>query len=530
MTDQTNNQEGSEDLELQVGIEVISSYKRLSYTAWYAFAEFVDNSTQSYIDNKNELDKALKKEGVPITVNIEYDRGGNFIRIWDNSIGMSKSELAQALHIGIPPKNNTQRSKYGLGMKTAACWFGNKWSVKTKKLGEDYAVKIDVDVEQVASNLSSKLPTTISEEKEEEHYTEIRIDNLNRQFHGNTLRKVKEFLNSMYRFDFDNIGLELTWQGKQLKWEGFKDRFYVTQDGKPYKVPLNFSIGDPAKKIHGWVGVLAKGSRKDAGFSLIQNNRVIQGWPNGYKPESVFGEVGTNDLINQRVVGELFVDGFAVSHTKDSILWQDSEEEDLEKALEERCQDARALARNIRVKDLKVDKVEKEKNAALDVFESELKSDELRDKLFNEIIPETKVIQLSYKRLLESAKKTQSPSLEVTIGNDIDAINVKVYFRTASEFEPYVLVEASSEENLLLIIINTLHPYWTELKTTDNFLGFIRHCVYDGLSEWRAAKKLGRINSDTVKYIKDLLLRLPFEITQNQFEAAMDENNEASSA
>ncbi|WP_421894866.1 ATP-binding protein [Marinoscillum sp.] len=516
MSNQSTNND-AENLELQVGIEVINSYKRLSYTAWYAFAELVDNSTQSYIDNKELMDETLEKEKDNLTVKVEYDRGSNYVRVWDNSIGMSKGELARALQIGTPPVNNKQRSKYGLGLKTAACWFGNNWSVTTSKLGKKYGVRISVDVESLASTGTRKLPTEIFEEDENVHYTEVKIGSLNRQFHGKTLTKVKEFLSSMYRFDIEE-GLFLTWQGDRLEWNSFRNRFYITQEGKPYIEKLAFEIGSPPKKIHGWVGVLSKGSRKDAGFSLIQNKRVIKGWPNAYKPTSVFGDqdLGVNDLVNQRVVGELFVDGFAVSHTKDNILWQDDEEEMLEGTLGVLCQGARTVAKTIRVRNLNNEKAEETRDEALDILVSELKSDEIRDKLFNETIPDTKVIQASYRRLIDSSQKSDTASIDISIGSENDSVKVKVYFRSASEFEPYVLAETSVEKNTVLIIINTLHPYWVELKNLDGFLSFVRHCVYDGISEWKASKKLGAINADTVKYIKDLLLRLPFEITNNR--------------
>ena len=35
-------------IQLELGLQVIQSYRRLSYTAWHAIAELVDNSTQSY--------------------------------------------------------------------------------------------------------------------------------------------------------------------------------------------------------------------------------------------------------------------------------------------------------------------------------------------------------------------------------------------------------------------------------------------------------------------------------------------------
>ncbi|MCB1013459.1 MAG: ATP-binding protein, partial [Microthrixaceae bacterium] len=121
-------------MELQFGIDVIRSYKRLSYTPWHAFAEFVDNSTQSYFNNQEILDKQFEKDGEKLEVSIVYDRETGKIRVSDNSIGMSEDDLAFALRVGAPPAINSGRSQFGMGLKTAACWFGNHWTVRTKRL------------------------------------------------------------------------------------------------------------------------------------------------------------------------------------------------------------------------------------------------------------------------------------------------------------------------------------------------------------------------------------------------------------
>ena len=39
-------------MDVVIGPEIIRSYKRLSYTPWHALAEFIDNSTQSFFDNR----------------------------------------------------------------------------------------------------------------------------------------------------------------------------------------------------------------------------------------------------------------------------------------------------------------------------------------------------------------------------------------------------------------------------------------------------------------------------------------------
>ena len=121
-------------MKFVLGPEIISSYKRLSYQPWYALAEFIDNSTQAYFDNKPKLDLVYRKNNEHLIVKIELNKKGQeeCLEIHDNSIGMSEDELQNAVIVGKPPKNNRGRSKYGIGLKTAACWFGDIWSIKTK--------------------------------------------------------------------------------------------------------------------------------------------------------------------------------------------------------------------------------------------------------------------------------------------------------------------------------------------------------------------------------------------------------------
>lgn len=101
----------------------------------------------------------------------------------------------------------------------------------------------------------------------------------------------------------------------------------------------------------GWFGVLLKGSRKFGGFSLFQHGRQIKGYPDAWKPRSVFGGVddeGSNTLVSQRLIGEIVLDGFEVSHTKDDIVWQADEYDRLEEFLIERTQELKRFALSMR--------------------------------------------------------------------------------------------------------------------------------------------------------------------------------------
>ena len=44
-----------------------------------------------------------------------------------------------------------------MGMKTAACWFSNLWSVKSKAIGEDFATEAKFDIEKITEEKNEKL-------------------------------------------------------------------------------------------------------------------------------------------------------------------------------------------------------------------------------------------------------------------------------------------------------------------------------------------------------------------------------------
>ena len=163
-------------LELTIGLDAISSYKRLAYTAWHAIAEFIDNSTQSYFDHREELDSAFAAQGDSLRVEVTYDaKGTGILRIEDNAMGMSYDDLQHALHVALPPRNTLGRSKYGMGLKTAACWLGNIWTVRTKMLGEDVEHTILVDVEKIASGENQLPYSSVVGLSLESHYTIIEV-------------------------------------------------------------------------------------------------------------------------------------------------------------------------------------------------------------------------------------------------------------------------------------------------------------------------------------------------------------------
>ena len=91
-----------------------------------------------------------------------------------------------------------------------------------------------------------------------------------------------------------------------------------------WRKEIDFDFGE-GQKATGFAALREKASVSTAGFALFRRNRLIQGsGDEGYRPEAVFGK--SNSYRYQRLFGELHLEGFEVSHTKDGFRWEEHEE------------------------------------------------------------------------------------------------------------------------------------------------------------------------------------------------------------
>ena len=90
-------------------------------------------------------------------------------------------------------------------------------------------------------------------------------------------------------------------------------------------------------------------------------------------------------------------------------------------------------------------------------------------------------------------------------------MSIHVYIDTiGSPNDPY-FVNENIDENKLAIVVNKQHPHWRMLEGENSVVNYLRHCVYDGVAEHRAAR-IRRLESDSVKRLKDNYLRVPFDV------------------
>jgi hypothetical protein len=71
-------------VSIRPGVGILSVLRHLNYKAWFAMAEFVDNSLQSYLQNREKLQQLHGKD-FRLKVEIEIERSDE-VRIIDSRI------------------------------------------------------------------------------------------------------------------------------------------------------------------------------------------------------------------------------------------------------------------------------------------------------------------------------------------------------------------------------------------------------------------------------------------------------------
>lgn len=485
-------------INVEIGSASVRSYKRLSYEFWYAIAELVDNSTQSYFNNRQALDAVFESESHGLQVRVNYDKDNGMLRISDNAMGMSLTELQNALRIANPPEDTSGRSEFGMGLKTSASWLGDVWTVRTSKFGESLEYQITFDVERIASG-DLALPVVEIAAPANHHYTVVEIQKMHQKIGGRTLGKVKEYLRSIYRLDTREGVLDLRWGDEPLLYD---DNLSLLKgaDGTEYRKEFNFEVH--GKTVRGWGAILDAGGRPKAGFAIVRRGRLITGQPSAWRPQSLFGQLeGSNDLTNQRLTGEIHLDDFQVSHTKNQILWQNDELDIVEEKLKEEFNDYKFIANNRRKRGSGGPDPQ-DTDVALDEIKAILTTPDFVDLVDMAEVPAPELVAASLQPLRQNLLSTE-PDRTIVVGT----VTVKLFMDgSASPNDPYFVGDYQGSS--VSVCVNTQHRFWQDnVKDAGDILIYALNCIYDALAEWKCMQRTGEFRPDTVRVIKDGYMR-----------------------
>lgn len=307
-------------------VTMLAILKHIEYETWFALAEFIDNAIDSYLKNEEGL-KQIDGEDFILDVRVEINESENKITIRDNAGGIGERDYARAFRAAEVPFDNSGLSEFGMGMKSAACWFANNWSVTSTALGETQLKKVSFDMKKIFEDKLEELDVELKSCDKNHHFTIVELFDVNRMPRRKGVGKVKDHLRSIYR-DFIRKGiLRLTLNNEELKFEDPKI-LNVPQYDKPDCSPIlwlkqiDFEL-EEGLSVHGFVAIREKASTSEAGFALFRRGRVIEGsFDNGFRPDFIFG--APNSYRYQRVFGELHLSGFSVNFTKKGIQWDEN--------------------------------------------------------------------------------------------------------------------------------------------------------------------------------------------------------------
>lgn len=343
----------SKKINIRPTSSVYATYKRLSYQPWTAIAEFVDNSTQSFYDHKDELMSQKYAKGLNIAIKYVQDTvEGDRLEIIDDAYGMEWTDFQRAVVLDRPPQNTSGRNEFGMGLKTAACWFGSLWSVESTQLNSTTKYYTEINVDELGKYKIDEIDVREETASKKDHFTKIVIRKLNKRIVGSrTIGKVKDLLSSIYREDLRTGLVRITYNGSALQ---FKEApVYVDENSKIWEKDVSFTVQHEGKElsVKGFIAIRIPGSVKDAGFTLIRRGRVIVGGSEkNYRPTELFGDA--NSYAWQRMYGELHMDNWPVTQAKDGFDWHNSGlEEAFIDELSKYTQDYRKKAENIRVRE-----------------------------------------------------------------------------------------------------------------------------------------------------------------------------------
>jgi len=501
-----------EKVSIALQPSVYNTFRALNNTVALTLSEYVDNSVQSYLDNK-ELLLHYNKDYI-FCVSIEVNQKANQIVIKDNAAGIDFSNYIRAFEPANIPLDNTKLNEFGMGMKTASIWLADKWSVRTKAINETVERYTEFDLRKVISENKEELIVNEVSMDKTFHYTEIILSELSHNAPSpNQMDKVRRHLSSIYRIFLRNKEIKIIVNGEYLQapsYEVLKVPFYNVSNGNEivWKKNINFQLGK--YKATGFIAILKSIQNNANGLVLLRRGRVIVGGDDDrFYPTSLFGSPG--NFRYKRLFGELELDGFDVTFNKNGF----TDEENLNAfidALRDELRDPNfnllSQADNYRVKtkeenskiaerivktqkkevdkDPLTDKIKKVENLGLDeenilkeetliynsfslgTFDEHFDFEGVNYKFRVDLINEDEADALySVKQIILNAELIETPCIVCKINLAHPFFNRFEQFKKANDYEPIMAIFKSFALAEFLATKKSMH-YPSELRTIFN--------------------------------------------------------------
>ena len=508
----TATNDGDYELNIQPQASVLGVFSRLNYKAWYAIAEFVDNSTESFYSNESEL---LRSGITSVTVKIQYDFEKNVLTIIDDAFGMELDDFSRAVLLDSKPDRQGGRNEFGMGLKTAASWFGNVWSVTSTQFGSTNKYHTEVNIQELKDKKANTVRIKKETCSEDEHGTTIVIRDVTKKIDAaRTKGKIIKLLESMYRRDLNSGKVNIWFNDAPLHFDEygclkFRDKIWKNE------LDFSFEFDGMHHHINGFVGILANGGFGKAGFALFRRGRVVIGGEDqNYKPEYIFGQA--QSPIAHKLFGELDLDDFPVNQAKDGFVWDDGLEIAFLETLKSKIQEYIDIARKTnkeRAREEEFSQASSNKvQDSVQAFTSALSNaNQGSSKIAAEEGAEQKPVQDTDVSLFEAYLQDTNNTEEVIVGskrrypiqiNDVVQKEFVVEWSIGTKAY-WINVEESDDEEKINIVININHPFFKPYSNNEDFKIVLEKFVISFV----VAEQQAKLTSDREGYIRASIIR-----------------------
>lgn len=495
----------SQTVRIDIGPNMYSRFTDLPNTVPHVLAEFVDNALQSYFDNKEHLHNCEDNYVLTIKITIEWDeetQRASKITIIDNAAGINEYKYKSAFMPARTPDDNSGLNEFGMGLKTAALWLGETWTVTTKALSENVSRSLTFNLNEVTKNNLEELPIETLPAEEPEHYTTVIITDLTKNAPSRkSLERIRTNIASIYRKSLRNNEVKIIINDEQLTFEEYPI-LIAPPANKPDAAPvlwrkeIDFSFLQ--YKAKGFIAILRDIDSTKNGFALLRRGRVIVGAEvDGRYFPKMSGSVGT--FTYKRIFGELELEGFDVSFNKNDI--QDKENlEALMAAIREEIRtpdfDILNQAANYRLNETKknIDKIVKRHNSA-------------SKKNTSQISIKTTAVTQPTQPVTPTVLAPESKPVVLGQTHDEYTIDDKKYKLTvefvASGNRMFAIDSTRKNEGVIVCIINAEHDFFKHFgKPNDAIIAIIKTIAISKI----AAREYGNDSStELIDYFDELI-------------------------
>jgi hypothetical protein len=342
--------------DISVGSNFYALLPRLPNTQYGALAEFIDNSISSFIKNRNLLDSDESKYDSPrVDVKLKFDKAAERIEVHDNASGISKEDLPRALKpLEAPDRFSDSLNEHGYGMKGAAGWYAKKFTIYTSVYGDPISRTITYEFDKIVNEKLTEIPIVEEKANIESHFTIITLEKFNdKRFpHTNSMKGIQTHLSDIYRTFIRDGDLNMTFNDKYIEPMEVKiqtTHHHSSVDTSTGKLKLNArkiywkknfefkNLGKNSKgierSIKGFGALKKDGSHViHSGMAIFNNGRILKGsGKDTNKPQELYGTGNTYRSL--RLTGEIHLQNFDTTASKDDLIWGDLLEEDLYKMI-----------------------------------------------------------------------------------------------------------------------------------------------------------------------------------------------------